>query len=80
VYKHRGTRASNRADILAFQVREFGDAFAPVGDDAVCDFADDVDEANIAMICILLQTLGFGIGGQVEVFGAGSEVCNTAGY
>lgn len=40
-------RARYTTYFLALEVGELGDPFALVGYDAVCDFADDVDEAQV---------------------------------
>lgn len=61
-----GAGGGDGSYFLAAEGGERGYAFAFVGDEAVGYFADDVDEADVAVGGVLFEALGFGIGGEVK--------------
>lgn len=61
-------RYRERANLLVLQIFKLSDTFSLVGNKAVRDFADDIDQADIAMIGVLFEALCFCVGAEIESY------------
>lgn len=73
-----GAGAGDDADAFSFEVGESGDVGEPGGDDVVVGFGAGEDDAEVLVLGVLAEGLGFGVGGEGYV-GVGEEGGDAAG-